>query len=89
MLQEPEAWEILADLEKIADEYQVRCGHAANLCRELWGLGGSEQHGGNQAYAHLEINLGLRRLLCEVHEEYATNIALALRGFWVRSVLFL
>jgi hypothetical protein len=27
------------------------------------------------------------RLLCEVHEEYATNIALSLRGFWVRSSL--
>ncbi len=24
-----------------------------------------------------------RRLLCEVHEEYATNIALALHGYWV------
>ena len=23
------------------------------------------------------------RLLCEVHEEFQTNIALALRGFWV------
>ena len=31
MLQEPEAWQILDDLEKIADEYQVRCGHAAYL----------------------------------------------------------
>ena len=25
------------------------------------------------------------RLLCEVHEEFQTNIALALRGFWVSS----
>lgn len=25
-----------------------------------------------------------RRLLCEVHEEYATNISLALQGYWVR-----
>ena len=24
-----------------------------------------------------------RRLLCEVHEEYATNIALAMNGYWV------
>ena len=24
-----------------------------------------------------------RRLLCEVHEEYATNISLALQGYWV------
>lgn len=27
--------------------------------------------------------LNLRRLLCEVHEEYSTNIALALHGYWV------
>lgn len=26
LLQEPEAWEILKDLEKIADEYDSRCG---------------------------------------------------------------
>ena len=25
----------------------------------------------------------MRRLLCEVHEEYSTNIALALHGYWV------
>ena len=25
----------------------------------------------------------LHRLLCEVHEEYATNINLALQGYWV------
>ncbi|CAL8469192.1 g8733 [Coccomyxa elongata] len=44
--EEPEAWDILKDLEKISDEYDAR-------------------------------------LLCEVHEEYATNIALALHGYWV------
>lgn len=27
--------------------------------------------------------MGFCRLLCEVHEEYATNIALALHGYWV------
>ncbi|EIE21097.1 sucrose phosphorylase [Coccomyxa subellipsoidea C-169] len=44
--EEPEAWQILKDLEKISDEYDSR-------------------------------------LLCEVHEEYSTNIALALHGYWV------
>lgn len=71
--QEPEAWEILKDLEKISDEYDSRCGLVLSLpscpctpvCLLLQpgnipALGGNHAHWGIKQQAFLPACLNLK-----------------------------